>query len=935
MLAFVKNKIFSKKWMVISLLIGNILLISIAACSPMYSDAVLQRMMYKNLTHLMETSDRYPGTLEFRGIYSTKALGATPYENLAELEALHDEFVAECPVPIASQVTEYYKSDVAIRHEAEGGTHRDSFNARLEGLSDFSEHVNMVSGRLPEKTQDPLVLEAVVSQKTLMDSGLLVGEQLTLEKIINAETGSPYQIVITGVIEPKSQEDPYWFNNPNRLKNYIFVCQEDFIAKLVDDTANRQSFGRAQYVMLDYQQLKGDQVYDLLELCDRYTERADVLYSHGFSAVFYDTLEAYLVSAGKLDVTLLVLQIPIFLLLIVFIFMVSGQMLAMEQNEISIIKSRGASRKQILAIYLLQSTLLAFVSFVIALPLSYLICQVVGSANAFLEFIQRTALPARFYLPVWLFALAAAVISILTMVLPALQHSKVGIVDRKRRNHKKKKPLWQKLFLDVILLGVSLYGLYTYNNQAAYLAEQVEGGASLDPLLYICSSMFILGCALLVVRLFPLVIKIIFQIFKKLWSPGLYASFLRMLRSRDNQNFIMVFLILTMALGIFSAETAHTINNNAEEKIRYINGADIRVMEQWSSRKFGSTGGMAIEETEEVFIEPDYGKYTNIEGAEAATKVLLRGAVKVIGSSRVENVTLMGISTKEFGEVAYMKDGLLSEHWYHYLNAMSQDPEAVLVSTSFRDQQGYRLGQRISYEEKGKSTIRGVIYGFVDYWPGMIPPEAGEDGESYFIIAHLSQLQLKWGVLPYQVWIKNAEDSSRYIYEFAEEKGIGFDLFVDTNADLIDLKNDPVFQATNGILTVGFIVVLVLCSVGFLIYWILSIQSRALQFGIFRAMGMAMKEVLGMLINEQLFMSGISIITGVLVGKLAAQLYVPLIQMAYSSADQLIPLEISSASGDQIKLYIVVGIVMISCMVILGWMIKKIKIAQALKLGED
>ena len=69
MLAFVKNKILSKKWMVISLLIGNILLISIAACSPMYSDAVLQRMLNKNMVTLLETTGKYPGLIEIRSNY--------------------------------------------------------------------------------------------------------------------------------------------------------------------------------------------------------------------------------------------------------------------------------------------------------------------------------------------------------------------------------------------------------------------------------------------------------------------------------------------------------------------------------------------------------------------------------------------------------------------------------------------------------------------------------------------------------------------------------------------------------------------------------------------------------------------------------------------------------------------------------------------------
>ena len=98
---------------------------------------------------------------------------------------------------------------------------------------------------------------------------------------------------------------------------------------------------------------------------------------------------------------------------------------------------------------------------------------------------------------------------------------------------------------------------------------------------------------------------------------------------------------------------------------------------------------------------------------------------------------------------------------------------------------------------------------------------------------------------------------------------------------------------------------------------------------------MTMGEVLGMLFNEQIFISGISIASGIVIGKVSSQLFVPMIQAVFSGGNELIPLEIQTAIGDTIKLYIVVAVVMIVCMVILGWIIKKIKIAQALKLGED
>ena len=90
-----------------------------------------------------------------------------------------------------------------------------------------------------------------------------------------------------------------------------------------------------------------------------------------------------------------------------------------------------------------------------------------------------------------------------------------------------------------------------------------------------------------------------------------------------------------------------------------------------------------------------------------------------------------------------------------------------------------------------------------------------------------------------------------------------------------------------------------------------------------------------MLINEQFFISGISIGAGVLVGLISSRLFVPLIQIAYSASDKVIPLEIISSTSDFIRLGAVIGIMLVICMVILGMLISKIRISQALKLGED
>jgi putative ABC transport system permease protein len=192
-----------------------------------------------------------------------------------------------------------------------------------------------------------------------------------------------------------------------------------------------------------------------------------------------------------------------------------------------------------------------------------------------------------------------------------------------------------------------------------------------------------------------------------------------------------------------------------------------------------------------------------------------------------------------------------------------------------------------------------------------------------------------WGALPYQVWMKTNSEDHRFFNIYAEENNLRVSMFEDTKQNIVDSKNDPILQGTNGILTVGFIVTLVVCFTGFLIYWILSIKSRVLQFGIFRAMGMTMRNIITLLINEQLFITLMAVIIGVAVGEVSSRLFVPLIQISFSASEQIIPLLITAVNRDYINLFSIIGIMIAVCLVILGVLISRIKITQALKLGED
>jgi len=935
MLSFVFRKILNKRWMAISLLIGNLLLIAIAAASPMYSQAVLQRALMKDMSNQLVETNQYPGTIVVKSQFSPYlGINRNVITDLEEMVFAMDE---DMNTPSLVEVTRTSINDVKATPAVKiDNLKMDSL--QLVSFSDVRDHIEVVHGEMFSNEVKDHTFDIMVGEKTLVEQSLSLGQELILERLTD-ENEVPYRARISGVFTNKDEQDPYWVTSPAYFTN-IMLMDEELFHELIIEKSDKM-YNLEWYQILDYTQMRSDNAEHLLERTEWYLDNTKNYGGKYIRAYYLETLREYVTAAKKLNTTILVLQVPIFVLLAAFIFMVSRQMLEMEQNEISVFKSRGASKSQIIRIYLIQSLLIAAVGILGGIPLGIMICKMIGASNDFLSFVQRTALPVELSSKVLLMVAGAALFSIATMVFPVFRFSKVTIVDYKRGKNRKGRSWWKTVFLDVILLAYSLYSYWQFQGQQDYLAEKVVDGAALDPMLYFNSSLFMLGCGLLFLRLLPLAIKLIFWVGKKLWPPALYASFLRILRANDNQGFLVVFLVLTISLGIFDTQMARTINANSEERLCYTNGADIVLQEKWLDNSYAvsedTTGLVKL-----TYTEPDFSKYKTMEGVESVTKVLIdKNTTISITDGKIKNAMLMGIHTKEFGETAWFKESLLENHWYEYLNAMSKNSRAILVSSNFRDKYGYQIGDALFYANGNGDTARGVIYGFVDYWPGYAPTtrRKGNDGiykdeDNYLVVAHLSQLQSYWGVTPYQVWIK-AKDSTQFIYDYAAESGTRFTTFKDTTAELIALKNDPVFQGTNGILTIGFIIVLVLCTAGFLIYWILSIQSRTLQFGIYRAMGMSQGEVLSMLLNEQLFISGVSIGAGVLVGLVSSKLFVPLIQIAYSAADKVLPLEIISNASDFMRLGGVIGIMLVICITILGVLISKIRISQALKLGED
>lgn len=932
MFSLMLQKLLHKKWLVMCILIGNILLIGVVVSYPMYKEGSFQRMLTDDLERYWEEKEEWPAgfTVEESVLNGLAAAG------MDEMGESISQMTDQVGIPVQEAITWYGTREV----KATPGIIRDGVEQktlRISAISNLEEHIELISGEKPrmEPAEDGF-LEVMVSEKSMVYMDMLLGDEFEFPSITNQQTMQPLKIRVVGVYRAIDDSVLYWKNQEVNETSQVFVSVDAFRKTFTTGKTNAASAAMEAkwYVYWDYKQIRSDSVAECIKNWER--KAAD----HGLGnkaemKVFKGLISQYSIKTKQIGVTLSVLQIPVLLLVCAFLYMISSQMLQIEQNEIALIKSRGAAKLQIIRLYCMQSSFLALLSFVAGIPLGRGVAAFLGSATAFLEFGAKRSLEIHLTPMVFLYAGAAVLAAVAVTTLPVIKSSGISIVNLKQGKTKKKKSFWKKMYLDVVFLAISLYGLYSIGRNEESITETVLQGQTLDPLLYLSFSLFVLGCGLLVCRLQPILLKGIFKVLQKHLKPAAYASMLETIRTGHKQEFIILFMILTVAIGIFNTAVSRTILANAENNIFHIMGAQVSSQEVWKNNAPAFLAGRA---GELVYYEPPYDRYLDgIPGVKQMTKVL-RQNVKCQEST----VELMAIEARDFAAVSKMKEGLLPFDYIEYLNVLVSDRTGFLVSQNFMDEKGNKLGDFLVLNTLDGKTISGYIRGFVPYWPGYEPKEYKDAGDGtvnvrdrYLVVANLPMVQNKIGTMPYEIWYQVNDEGKGLESWFEDQPEIVLSSYKNANELLDEQKEETLFQGTNGILSMSFIIILVLCCAGYLIYWIMAIRSRELLFGVLRAMGMRKKEIAWMLIIEQICSGLFAIVAGGCIGMLASCIFVPLIQKAFASTNQVLPLEFVVYITDLIQLFAVIGVMLCICMAVFRRIISEMNISKALKLGED
>lgn len=955
MLQMILRKMLNNRWLVGSLLLGLVVAVGLMSSIPAFTNGVLQRLFIKDMEEYQRVVKNFPGGLL---VSINQDIGAqNGAKVLAHLtNTLQNDVIPSLSAPLLDQVT--VMRSIPFMAVLLDQKEESPETGILYSMSNLDQHITLIDGRLPAAEPVDGIYEALVTEKGMMDRKMVLGH--LYELTTSSAEDATFRVKPVGVFKEKEGNDPYWFAKSTEY-NKGFILNEELFRKTILEEKNLVTAIR-YYAAFQYQEFQFTDKEKLVSVVPELEEnlmqfglkKADLSFQFPVSSI----TKKYDEQNQHFRTILWSMYVPIFVMLIIYLVMVSGLIIERQRTEIAVLGSRGAGRAQIFGIYFVEILILGLLALLIGPFVGIQLSKVLGISNGFLEFVDRTGIQVKMNGEVLAYAVWTVLACMFLLLISIFFATRQNIVTHKQNTARMTgQAMWHRLFLDVLLLLIAGYGWYSYQNMLENVGKTTEGSMvmSVDFLLFFVPVLFSLGFGLLCLRIYPLFLRGIYSLGRRIWPISVHTTLVQVGRASRQYQFLMVFVTITVAVGMFSASTARTINLNAEEQVFYQNGTDVRLMLNWASDKpfvfIHRNPNMQFEGAKIApepvkppiqYEEPDFEQFQRLPGVEHATRVFIHDMAEISeGQKSVREVRLMGIDAKEFAQTIWWKQELLPHHIYDYLNVLGKKPNAVLISRTLANKMNVKEGDTVMVGWKRIRPVEMIVYAIVDYWPGWSPvgPRSSSSSaieEKYLMVANLPFIHNKLHLEPYQVWLNmQPEASSEALYNGLMQNDAKPIFISNARQQLIEIKNSAFYLGVNGSLTLGFLLSMLITFIGYVMYWVLTLGARKLQYGVFRAMGMSFGSLVRIIAWEQFFTFGVAFAMGMAAGKLANMLFLPALSLYLHAEKQIPPFTITSAAEDEWMIYSFVAITLVVGIGIVGAILSRMQIHQAVKLGED
>ena len=442
-------------------------------------------------------------------------------------------------------------------------------------------------GDAPVPTPDGTpTVEAVVPLEAAQEFGVGVGDKFA--NVPYWTEGIPFiHILITGTFTVDDPDDEIWYLNDrvflsstaNSFRTLPFYVTEKAYYEVVGATFTQMDSVYSWLLMVDTGRLNARNA-TLADLSIRLMESrlSTNLFSYRQITELDSVLRLY-------DIRLFFSKLPMFVILILisvvvlyYVITLSSLVVEQQKGEIVLLKSRGASAAQVLSVYVVEGTTIAVLSIVVAPLLAATVISVLGVTPAFSGLSGGDRLGVAITPGAYLMSAVGGLLSFAALMIPAVQASRMSVTTFRQQSARPySQPFYQRFYLDVLLLVIGVLLLRQLSEQGSVVAVGIFGEIAVDQALLAVPAVILVASALVLLRLFPLFMRVSSALLSSFLSAGLVLGIWQMARNPTHYARLSLLLILMAGLGIFAASFGGTLQRSFSERALYSTGTDIRL----------------------------------------------------------------------------------------------------------------------------------------------------------------------------------------------------------------------------------------------------------------------------------------------------------------------------------------------------------------------
>jgi putative ABC transport system permease protein len=856
-------------------------------------------------------------------------------------------------------------------------------------------HLHLLQGHLPGNTSDGHSLDIALTGESAKALNVTVGS-LLLTTFAASESPIKHIVIpvtlrVVGIFTPPSVDDAFWHGNTymsvprGNAPGVAFTALTSNEALL---SLYTQAFARPAlagttldapltlqwYYPLDLSRITINDLDTILSNINQV--QVDVSNDAALSQppaisqttvlLPSDILQRYHDRISVVNIPVLSLLAFVLALALFFVSMMANFLVERQSNSITILRSRGASRGQIFGSFIVQSIALGLVALItgplLAVLLDYLTIQ------RTLPPVDQNVLgiitgnPAAVAANLGIYALVAAVASVIAMILAIYRATRFDILAARREAAREtSRPAWQRINLDIVAIIIALvgFGIAYYLTNSGVLDPQLRL-LLLSPVTLLGVVFLLIACLLLFLRLFRLLLHVGSWFATRSRGAASMLALAQMARAPLQATRMTLLFSLATAFVIFTFIFTASQAQRVPQVAAYQAGADF-------------SGLLTDSSLISPALDDETAMYRAVPGVASAT---LGYQDTTIGGGNILSIPIqfLAVDANSYAQTAgpawtaqdssQSLQSLMSLLVRGRSKGIASNVIPAIVDSAAWNSLHLSQGAQFELTFSTYGPLVFVAEAEVNHIPTISDTVNGDSASGipgggvmvdYRTLAPIYNNTFA----PFEValpinyaWVRSRDDAASIAsVRNALSTGCCLNLnpLYDRRAILASLQNDPLYIDLQGLLAMGASIGILLALAGSLIASWLNARSRQTSFTVLRALGATQSQVARTLAWEQAIVYTTSLLLGLLFGTILAVLALPV--LIYSSVPSSGTASNLSSSAFFVLqntppiqivipvtlIYVLAALVLI-CIVALALMIRIVlrpSISQTLRLNED